>query len=89
MRILIVEDEPKTAAYVHKGLTEHGYVVDVAHDGFDGLHLASSADYDLILLDVMLPGLDGWSVLQGVRKHRQTPVLFLTAMDKVDDRVKG
>ena len=89
MRILIVEDEPKTAAYVRKGLIEHGYVVDVASDGLDGLHLATTTEYDLILLDVMLPGIDGWSVLQGVRRQRQTPVLFLSARDQVDDRVKG
>ena len=89
MRILIVEDEPKTAAYVRKGLMEHGYVVDVASDGLEGLHLATTTEYDLILLDVMLPGIDGWSVLQGVRRQRQTPVLFLSACDQVDDRVKG
>ena len=89
MRILIVEDEPKTAAYVKKGLIEHGYVVDVASDGLDGLHLATTTHYDLILLDVMLPGVDGWAVLQGVRQQRQTPVLFLSALDQVDDRVKG
>jgi len=89
MRILIVEDERKTAAYVKKGLTEQGYVVDVAHEGLDGLHLASTNNYDLILLDVMLPGIDGWKVLESVRLQRQTPVLFLSALDKVDDRVKG
>src|SRR6195952_2254892 len=89
MRILIVEDEPKTAAYVRKGLMEHGFVVDVARNGLDGLHLATTTEYDLILLDVMLPGIDGWSVLQGVRQQRQTPVLFLTARDQVDDRVKA
>jgi two-component system copper resistance phosphate regulon response regulator CusR len=89
MRILIVEDEPKIAAYVRKGLMEHGYVVDVANDGLDGLHLATTTEYDLILLDVMLPGIDGWSVLEGVRRQRQTPVLFLSARDQVDDRVKG
>jgi two-component system copper resistance phosphate regulon response regulator CusR len=89
MRILIVEDEPKTAAYVRKGLMEQGYVVDVASDGFDGLHLATTSRYDLILLDVMLPGLEGWDVLQGVRRQQPTPVLFLTARDDVEDRVKG
>jgi two-component system copper resistance phosphate regulon response regulator CusR len=89
MRILIVEDEPKTAAYVRKGLMEHGYAVDVASDGLDGLHLATTTNYDLILLDVMLPGVDGWAVLQGVRRKQQTPVLFLSALDEVDDRVKG
>jgi two-component system copper resistance phosphate regulon response regulator CusR len=89
MRILIVEDEPKTAAYVSKGLTEHAYVVDIATDGIEGLHLATSGHYDLILLDVMLPGADGWSVLENLRRQRQTPVLFLSARDAVADRVKG
>ena len=89
MRILIVEDEPKTAAYVSKGLTEHAYAVDIASDGIEGLHLANSGSYDLILLDVMLPKADGWSVLQGIRRQRQTPVLFLSARDAVADRVKG
>jgi len=89
MRILIVEDEPKTAAYVSKGLTEHAYVVDVADNGIEGLHLATSGNYDLILLDVMLPGADGWSVLENLRRQRQTPVLFLSARDEVADRVKG
>src|SRR5438445_7014397 len=89
MRILIVEDEPKIAAYVRKGLMEQGYAVDVANDGIDGLHLATTTNYDLILLDVMLPGLDGWTVLQGVRRQHPTPVLFLSALDQVDDRVKG
>jgi two-component system copper resistance phosphate regulon response regulator CusR len=89
MRILIVEDEPKTAAYVRKGLSEHAYVVDVADNGVEGLHLATSAHYDLILLDVMLPGADGWTVLEALRRQRQTPVLFLSARDAVADRVKG
>ena len=89
MRILIVEDEPKTAAYVSKGLTEHAYVVDIADNGVEGLHLATSGHYDLILLDVMLPGADGWSVLENLRRQRQTPVLFLSARDTVADRVKG
>lgn len=89
MRILIVEDEPKTAAFLHKGLTENGYVVDVARHGTDGEHLATTQDYDLILLNVMLPGTDGWSIMRSLRKSRQTPVLFLTAKGTVDDRVKG
>jgi two-component system copper resistance phosphate regulon response regulator CusR len=89
MRILIVEDEPKTAAYVRRGLTEHAYVVDVAGNGVDGLHLATSGHYDLILLDVMLPGADGWTVLKGIRREKQTPVFFLSARDEVADRVKG
>ncbi|MFB1489715.1 MULTISPECIES: heavy metal response regulator transcription factor [unclassified Thiocapsa] len=90
MRILIVEDEPKTGDYLRQGLTEAGFVVDLARDGFDGLHLAAGGDYDLVILDVMLPGLDGWQVLCGVRrKDPDLPVLFLTARDQVDDRVKG
>ncbi|WP_280154413.1 heavy metal response regulator transcription factor [Piscinibacter sp. XHJ-5] len=89
MRILIVEDEPKTAAYIRKGLTEHAFVVDVAGNGLDGLHLATSTPYDLIVLDVMLPGADGWSVLRGIRRELETPVFFLSARDEVQDRVKG
>ena len=89
MRILIVEDEPKTAAYISKGLTEQAFVVDIASNGIEGLHLAISGQYDLILLDVMLPGADGWTVLANLRRERQTPVLFLSARDEVSDRVKG
>lgn len=90
MRILIVEDERKTAAYLHKGLSESGFVVDVANRGDDGLHLARTQDYDLIILDVTLPEVDGWSVLAAIRQGgKQTPVLFLTARDTVADRVKG
>src|SRR5512141_1003892 len=89
MRLLIVEDEPKTGAYLKKGLAEHGYAVDVARTGPDGLHLALESDFDLILLDVMLPGMNGWQVLAKLREKKETPVLFLTARDQVDDRVKG
>ena len=89
MRLLIVEDEPKTGDYLKKGLTEHGYTVEVARTGPDGLHLALESDFDLILLDVMLPGLNGWQVLARLREKKETPVLFLTARDQVDDRVKG
>ena len=90
MRILIVEDERKTAAYLQKGLSESGFVVDVANRGDDGLHLARTQDYDLIILDVTLPEVDGWSVLAAIRQGgKQTPVLFLTARDTVADRVKG
>ena len=89
MRLLVVEDEAKTRAYLHKGLTEAGFVVDVAATGTDGLHLAQTGDYDLILLDVMLPVTDGWSVLTALRPEIQTPVLFLTARDDVEDRVRG
>lgn len=89
MRILLIEDEPKTADYLHKGLTEHGYVVDVARDGIDGKHLAVEGEYDLVVLDLMLPGLDGYGVLAALRERRETPVLMLTARDKVEDRVRG
>jgi two-component system copper resistance phosphate regulon response regulator CusR len=90
MRILVVEDEIKTADYLRKGLSVSGFVVDVATQGEDGLHLAMTEYYDLIVLDVQLPGRDGWSILQSLRRAgRQTPVLFLTASDTVADRVKG
>ena len=90
MKILIVEDESKTAAYLRKGLTENGFVVDVSSRGDDGLQLARSGAFDLIVLDVMLPGLDGWSVLSQLRQAGvSTPVLFLTARDAVPDRVRG
>ena len=89
MRILIVEDEAKTAAYLRKGLGENGFVADVAARGDDGLHLALTQDYDLVVLDAMLPARDGWSVLQALRAQRQTPVLMLTARDGVADRVRG
>jgi two-component system copper resistance phosphate regulon response regulator CusR len=90
MRLLVVEDEAKTAAYLQQGLEENGFVVDVAPAGDDGLHLARTVAYDLIVLDVMLPGLDGWAIIKALRQEgRQTPVLILTARDAVDDRVKG
>ena len=89
MRILVVEDEPKTGDYLSKGLTESGFVIDLARTGTEGLHLASEGDYDLIVLDVMLPGMDGWEVLRKLRESKQVPVLFLTARDEVEDRVKG
>lgn len=89
MRILVVEDEVKTADYLRKGLSESGYHVDVALNGLDGQHLAQEFEFDLIILDVMLPGLDGWQLLQIIRRKQQTPVLFLTARDAVEDRVKG
>lgn len=90
MKILVVEDETKTGDYLRQGLMEAGFVVDLARDGLDGLHLGMSEEYDLVILDVMLPELDGWKVLQGIRKAgKQMPVLFLTARDQIDDRVKG
>lgn len=90
MKILVVEDEPKTGDYLKQGLGEAGFVVDLARDGLDGLHLALTEAYDLAILDVMLPGVDGWQVLQGIRRAgKEMPVLFLTARDEVDDRVRG
>lgn len=90
MRILVVEDETKTADYLKKGLSEDGHVVDIAHHGEDGLHLAMTEPFDLLVLDIQLPGRDGWSVLHSLRRAgRQLPVLILTASDKVEERVKG
>jgi two-component system copper resistance phosphate regulon response regulator CusR len=90
MKILIVEDEPKTGAYLKQGLAEAGFVTDLVRDGIDAIHLGLSEDYDLVILDVMLPGADGWQVLAALRRAgRDLPVLFLTARDGVDDRVKG
>ena len=90
MKLLVIEDETKTAAYLRKGLSEHGMVVDVAQDGEDGLHLGLTCDYDLIVLDIMLPLRDGWSVISELRRAgRLTPVLILTARDAVAERVKG
>jgi two-component system, OmpR family, copper resistance phosphate regulon response regulator CusR len=90
MRILVVEDEPKASAYLRKGLEENGFVADIAGRGDAGLHLARSGVFDLVILDVMLPNLDGWAIITAMRQEGlQTPVLFLTARDAVDDRVKG
>lgn len=89
MHILVVEDEAKTADYLRKALSEAGYAVETAHNGLDGLHLAAEFEFALIILDVMLPGLDGWQLLQRIRRSSQVPVLFLTARDAVEDRVKG
>jgi len=90
MKILVVEDEPKTGDYLRQGLVEAGYVVDLVRDGTSGLHQALSDDYNMAILDVMLPGLDGWAVLAGIRHAgKDMPVLFLSARDQVADRVKG
>lgn len=89
MKILIVEDERKTIAYLQRGLTEQGYSVDTASNGEDGLHLALTGEYDAIVLDVMMPGLDGVSLLRSLRTSKDTPVIFLTAKDKIDDRLRG
>ena len=90
MKILIVEDEQKTGDYLKQGLSEAGFVTELACNGVDGLHLALTGDFDLLVLDVMLPGLNGWQVMERVRQSgKNLPVLFLTARDQVEDRVKG
>ncbi|EGQ8515749.1 heavy metal response regulator transcription factor [Vibrio parahaemolyticus] len=90
MKILIVEDEHKAGEYLQKGLIESGYVVDLVHDGVDGLYHSTSEEYDLILLDIMLPKLDGWQVLNTLRSSGiHTPVIMLTAKEQVEDRVRG
>jgi two-component system copper resistance phosphate regulon response regulator CusR len=89
MRILVVEDEARLADYLKRGLSASGHVVDVASNGIDGRHLALEGQYGLVLLDVMLPGLDGFAVLDAIRAASKVPVLMLTARDAVDDRVRG
>jgi two-component system copper resistance phosphate regulon response regulator CusR len=90
MKILVVEDEPKTGEYIRKGLTEAGYVTDLVRDGLDGKHMALTEAYDLMILDVMLPGANGWEIIAAIRQAgKETPALFLTARDLVEDRVKG
>jgi len=89
MRILIVEDEPKTADYLHQGLSEGGYIVDKAGNGVDGLHLVSQHAYDLVVLDVNLPEIDGWGVLEQIRRNSSTRVIMLTARGRLMDKIKG
>ena len=89
MKLLIVEDEAKLADYLRKGLSEEGYVIDVAANGIDGLHMASDGHYDLIVLDTMLPGIDGFGLLAALRQSKQTPVIMLTARHRIEDRVRG
>jgi two-component system, OmpR family, response regulator len=89
MRVLVVEDEPDLLGSLLKALREDGYAVDGAVDGEDGLYKAESCDYDAVVLDIMLPGLDGWELLRRLRKQKKTPVLMLTARDAVRDRVRG
>ncbi len=93
MRLLVIEDEKRLSDYLLKGLTEQGHVVDVAADGIEGRRLALGGDYDLVLLDVMLPGVDGFGVLKALRSatgtQARTPVLMLTARERVEDRVRG
>ncbi len=90
MHILIIEDEKKTAAFIKKGLDESNFTTDIADNGRDGLDLALNREYDLVILDVMLPGIDGWEVLKRLRAQgKETPVLLLTVLGEVEDRVKG
>ncbi len=90
MRILIVEDDQEAASFLRKGLSESGHVVDHAKDGMDGLHLAESSDYDVLIVDRMLPRLDGLTMVEQLRGNgNETPVLFLSALGEVDDRVMG
>ena len=90
MKILLIEDEPKTGKFLKKGLTEAGFVADVAAERRDGLHLMLMKNYDLIILDVMLPSINGWKILRKMqRSDRQFPVLFLTAGDQVNNSIKG
>src|SRR5436309_1713795 len=89
MRILVIEDEPELLRPLAQALREDGYAVDEAADGEEGLYKATSWEYDAIVLDLMLPGRDGWQVLAGLRRTRKTPVLILTARDAVNDRIRG
>lgn len=89
MRVLVVEDEVKAAEYLRKGLTESGYLVEVANTGLDARHLIEEESFDLVVLDIMLPQLNGWQLLEILRQRSSAPVLFLTARDSVEDRVRG
>lgn len=89
MKILIVEDESQIASYIKKGLEEQGFSCLIASNGIDGLHCALEDDFSLIILDVMLPVLDGWAVLKAIRSKKETPVIILSARDRIDDRVRG
>jgi two-component system OmpR family response regulator len=90
MKLLVIEDDREAAAYIGKGLTESGYVVDLSHEGRDGLFMASSGNYDALIVDRMLPGMDGLAVIAALRSAEiRTPVLILSALGAVDDRVKG
>ncbi|HQS41750.1 MULTISPECIES: heavy metal response regulator transcription factor [unclassified Polaromonas] len=89
MKILLIEDEPKAAEYLRQGLAESGYVIEMAHNGTDGLHAAVYGDHQLVILDVMLPGIDGFAVLSALRTAKQVPVLMLTARGQTEDKVRG
>ncbi|MBA2654954.1 MAG: heavy metal response regulator transcription factor [Gammaproteobacteria bacterium] len=89
MKILIIEDEPKTRTFLAKGLSEYGFTIDTAPDGQEGLFQAINSSYDLIILDVMMPKIDGWGVIKKIRELSEIPILFLTACDEVNERVQG
>jgi two-component system copper resistance phosphate regulon response regulator CusR len=89
MRLLVIDDEPKTAAYLKKHLEKHGFIVDTAATGLDGLHLAMTEEYDVLIVDILLPQLNGRKVIECLRTRKTTPVLFLGARDRLDDRVRG
>jgi heavy metal response regulator len=90
MRLLVIEDEKKVASFIKKGLEEEHYAVDLAHDGEEGLYLTETNDYDLVILDLMIPKIHGWEVLKRIRaKRNKVPILVLTARDSVEDKVKG
>ena len=89
MKILVIEDDPKTGDYLKKGLRESGYTVDLSRTGTDGLQMALRHDYDLVVLDVTLPGIDGWQIMPALREKGDVRVLFLTARDQLSDRIRG
>ena len=89
MKLLVIEDEVRAAEYLKQGLSENGYSVDVAHNGTDGLHAAANGDHDLVILDIMLPGIDGFAVLSALRTSKSTPVLLLTARGQTNEKVRG
>ena len=89
MALLVIEDDQKTGQYLKKGFQEAGYSVDVARNGIDGLHLALEGEYELIILDVMMPVMDGWTLISALRAKSDVPVIFLTAKDRLDDKLKG
>jgi two-component system copper resistance phosphate regulon response regulator CusR len=89
MALLVIEDDQKTGEYLKKGFQEAGYSVDVVRNGIDGLHLALEGEYELIILDVMMPVMDGWTLISALRTKSDVPVIFLTAKDRLDDKLKG
>lgn len=89
MKLLLIEDEEKTSSYINRALSEQGFTLDVVDNGVEGLHLALEYEYDAIVLDIMLPGMDGYQILERLRACKQTPVLMLSARGSVEERVKG